>query len=439
MRTCVIDIPGLTGRLLDSLPAARTPGWFNEMAAAGRATIEPVLPAVTMTAQATMTTGASPAEHGMIANGLAAFRNPELKENLDLSNFASFRCNVSFWEQSNKLLGRPRVWSGSDLKVALICVQSSMGGAAEVVVTPKPEHTPDGKTVSLCWTSPGDLYGRLKEALGGDFPLMHYWGPMAGMKSSEWITMAGRLVWEWENPDLMWCYVPQMDYDLQRLGPEDPRCIESLLQVLGLLTPLVERVKADGGRALLLSEYGMTAVNRSCAPNVHLRKAHLLAVDGAGEVDYARSEAFAMCDHQVAHVYCVDKEALREAEKILFNLPEVEKVYRGPQRAEIGLDCERAGDLVVMAKEDAWFEYRWFEDFEKAPAYAWKVDIHSKPGYDPTEMFFDMANRRIRANEPGLVKGSHGIRPRDKADWPVLLGAAAGRTIMAADVAGLLL
>jgi hypothetical protein len=118
----------------------------------------------------------------------------------------------------------------------------------------------------------------------------------------------------------------------------------------------------------------------------------------------------------------------------------VDVVYRGEQREEIGLDTERAGDLVAFSEPDAWFEYRWFDPKDAAaPPWAWTVDIHRKPGFDPTEMFVDMERRRIRADEPQLVKGSHGRLPADEADWPLLIGCeSATSPVDATDVAGLL-
>ncbi len=423
MRTCIIDIPGLSTRLLESLSDLATPPWFDALQDTGCSVIEPVLPAVTMAVQATYTTGATPQNHGMVANGLPAFRLPAIHHDLDLSNYPDYRANISFWEQSTNLLTAPRVWKTDGRSAALLFVQSSMGGAADVVVTPKPAHLPDGRTISQCWTSPGDLYQRLEKQLG-PFPLHHYWGPLAGIRSSEWIIAASRLVWEWHPTDIHWVYVPQMDYDLQRLGPDDPRCAQSLLHLLGQLTPLVEKVNADGGRMIVLSEYGMTPVVRYGAPNMLLRKAGLLELNRAGEVDYGRSAAFAMCDHQVAHFYCRDEVAAEQVELMLGEMEAVAVHYRGADRAEVGLNTRRAGDIVAFSHEDAWFEYRWWDDWAKAPEYAWTVDIHRKPGYDPTELFADPKTRRIHADKPELVKGSHGTKPADEKDWPVMLGVA---------------
>ncbi len=437
MRTCVIDMPGLSSRLLNQLADSATPGWFLDLVGKGKSVIRPVLPAVTMPVQATYTTGVDASAHGMIANGLPAWRLPEIHGNLDLANYADYRANVSFWEQSTKLLTASRSWGAQGRSSAMLFVQSSMGGAADVVVTPKPEHMPDGKVIPSCWTNPSDLHERLLEQLG-PFPLHHYWGPMAGMKSSEWIAACARLVWEWHPVDLQWTYIPQLDYDLQRHGPDAQVCVDALAEVLGVLSPLVERISADGGRLVVLSEYGMTGVSRSAAPNVLLREAGLIELNEKREVDYEKSGAFAMCDHQVAHVYCRDEAAVGRAEEALSGIDVVAGMYRGKDRAAVGLDCDRAGELVLFSHEDGWFEYRWWEDFDEAPEFAWVVDIHRKPGYDPLEMFADMKTRRILADQSGLIKGSHGALPSNRDDWPVLIGLeGVGDEVPATDIASL--
>ena len=438
MRTCVILMPGLSGRMLDSIASRPTPVWFDELRRKGVTRIRPVLPAVTMPVQATYTTGVTPAAHGIVANGFAPFHNPELLPHLDSSSFESHRRSVSFWEQSNEFLTAPRLWNKTNRKTAMLFLQSSMGGAADVVVTPKPTHTPDGKTVSTCWSNPPDLYPTLRAKLG-EFPLLHYWGPMAGVKGSQWIVAAAQHVWESHPCDLQWTYIPQLDYDLQRWGPDDPRCAESLSAVLSLLTPFAEQVTRGGGHLLIAGEYGMTPVSRSAAPNSLFREAGMLKTTPDGSIDYPASSAFALCDHQVAHVYCRGPHAVDRVEQILRTLPEVGRIYAGKTRSQVALDSDRAGEVVAFAQPDAWFEYRWWEDWSEAPPFAWTVDIHRKPGYDPTELFFDPVKKRIRADEPNLVKGSHGAMPTDERDWPVLIPADTARgTIDATQVAALL-
>jgi hypothetical protein len=182
----------------------------------------------------------------------------------------------------------------------------------------------------------------------------------------------------------------------------------------------------------------MASVSRTAAPNHLFREAGLLSITGRGEIDYGTSRAFAMCDHQVTHIYCKDDAAIDLSREILSGMDEVADIYHGEQRADVAMNCERAGDIVAFAKSDAWFEYRWWRDFAEAPDFAWTVDIHRKPGYDPTELFFDPQRKCIRADQPQLVKGSHGAMPLVEKDWPILLGATASSdTIAAVDVASI--
>ena len=437
MPTVVLDLPGLSHRLLDRLPVDRRPPWLRDLIARGTNTLQPVTPAVTMPAQATLTTGLLPQQHGIVANGIASYRDPSLHTHLDLTNHAEDRQRVSFWEQSNDLLNAPRVWQGDDRNVAMLFFQSSIQ-SANIVVTPKPAHTADGKTVSHCWTHPTQLNTDLVEQLG-PFPLHHYWGPVANIESSKWIVACAQHVWSEHTPDLMLTYIPHLDYNLQRLGPSSDAIVEDLAAVFECITPLAERAIEDGAQLLLLSEYGMTDASQSIAPNTVLRANDLLNINDEGLIDFANTPAFAMCDHQIAHVYVKQSSDIERIAQRLIDLPEVTAHYVGPDREKIGLNTERAGDIVLLTREDAWFEYRWWDDWSQAPDFAWTVDIHRKPGYDPTELFFDPANKRIRADQPQLVKGSHGSMPRDTADWPVLIGhAAQPDPIPMTEIAGLL-
>ena len=161
-------------------------------------------------------------------------------------------------------------------------------------------------------------------------------------------------------------------------------------------------------------------------------------------MDTFASRAFAVCDHQLAHVYVRDA-ADRPAVRLLLETTEgIASVHEGPARAALGLDHLRAGDLVVLSEPDAWFAYPFWLDDREAPDYARTVDIHRKPGYDPVELFLDPALRlptlRIASRlarkalgmrylmdvislDATLVKGSHGCRPKRTEDFPVLISS----------------
>ena len=390
-----------------------------------RAVYQPVLPAVTCTAQATLTTAVPPAQHGIICNGLYTHGHAELQPHLDLTSHAEARKNVSFWEQSNALLQAPRFWKGMGKKVAMLFWQHSMGGAADIVITPKPQHTPDGKTLTACWSDPPDLYATLVQNLG-PFPLHNYWSPMAGLPSSQWIAKAAEYVWQTHTPDLQLVYIPHLDFNLQRLGPSHSAIVKDLQDVDALLTDLAAQVRADGGTLIIAGDYGMYEVTTPILPNVALRRAGLLKTtpDAAGKllVDYDASDAFVMADHQVAYLYAKpgrENDALR----VLTALPGVERAISEKQELEdSGLANPRIGSAALFAAPTAWFAHDWWLSDDEKPAWQFSVDIHNKPGFDPRELFLDPAKKCIAQN-PDLVKGSHGLTD-DPARWPVLLSDA---------------
>ncbi|HVS73317.1 MAG TPA: alkaline phosphatase family protein [Phycisphaerae bacterium] len=415
-RTCLLLIAGLDASLLQ-----RTPNLPTLSSLKHATTYKPVLPAVTSTIQATLTTGGTAAEHGIIANGLYTFRRSELLENLDLSNHADTRRQVSFWEQSNALLQRPRFWQGTAKKVAMLFWQNSIN-AADIVLTPKPTHTPDGKTLSACFSSPDSLYPALTEKFG-PFPLHNYWSPLAGLPSSQWIINAAEYVWDHHTPDLQLVYIPHLDYNLQRLGPSHPQNQKDLADIDALLAPLAHKIRAAGHTLIIAGDYGMFDVATPVLPNAALRDAGLLATtpDPAGKllVDYANSAAFTMVDHQLAHVYV---QPGREADTLaaLAKLTGIARILSTPDDlAAHGLNSLRSGEFVLLANPDAWFAHDWWLSDSEKPAWQFTVDIHHKPGFDPRELFFDPIKKTI-AQDPRLVRGSHALT-HDPSRWPVIL------------------
>ncbi|MGH7178258.1 MAG: alkaline phosphatase family protein [Tepidisphaeraceae bacterium] len=440
-RICVIDLPGLSRALLDFIPPQSTLGRF--ISSQPVAELTPSWPAVTCSVQATLTTGVAPSQHGIVANGIATFRSAEDQRLIDASNFADYRHQISFWEQSNQFLDVRRFWQDSSgasrYKTALLFFQNSMPGfagalkpAADIVVTPKPEHGPDGKTTSLLWSNPHELAGHLQSGLG-PFPLMNYWGPMAGIASSRWIVAAACEVWRHHTPQLQLVYVPHLDYDLQRFGPESPQAHQAVRDVSEALEPLLDAVSQDGARVVVLSEYAMTAVRRVIQPNRILREAGLLRTRATGDghlVDYEQSDAFAMCDHQIAHVY-LRRSSARDA---------VIDALRSQALSEVDERCRishrRAGNLQFQSDQETWLDYRWWDSPDQAPSFARLVDIHRKPGYDPLELFFDPATKSI-AQDATLVRGSHGA---SRGSDGIIIGATvqSGAAVRAVNVAGLI-
>lgn len=416
-RTLCLSIPGLSRELLKQLP--------EDSALARLALAKPVVdlipswPAVTCSVQATLTTGTEPSYHGIVANGLPTYRSVADADQTDPTNLAEYRRKVSFWEQSNTLLEAPRVWEGKGPKTALLFFQHCMPGfgsaqrpSADIVLTPKPEHGPDGKITSLLWSNPSSLALELQGKLG-PFPLMHYWGPVANLKSSAWIVQAAQAVWTTHQPDLQLTYIPHLDYDLQRFGPKSEQAVRAVKDLAGLLTPLLSQVMADGARVVVLSEYSISEVSRAIAPNRALLEAGLMSVTADG-IDYLRSDAWVMCDHQIGHVYTRPGADVAEIRSVLTSLG-LEVILPRP------ISHTRAGDTQVQAPADAWLDYRWWAEESSAPAWASTIDIHRKPGYDPLELFFSTPPK-ITTNA-ALIRGSHG-----RTDVPGVIFASGGFT-----------
>ncbi len=443
-RVCVIDVPGMSRELLAAVPPHSALGrWLAGKTLAG---LTPTFPAVTCSVQATLSTGQSPSRHGIIANGLPTFRFPQDQALVDASNFASFRRQISFWEQSNQFLECPRFWQDSSgrskWKTALLFFQNSMPGfaglprpAADIVLTPKPDHGTDGKLTSLCWSQPPELVPNLFKQFG-TFPLMNYWGPMAGIASSQWIARAGAFVWNEHQPRLQWTYLPHLDYDLQRFGPHSDQAKKAVADLAGAMEPLLSAILNSGGKVVLLSEYAMREVNSSIAPNQILARADLLQTrstpDGA-LIDFENSQAIAMVDHQIAHVYVRDPGQIN----LVRDTFDAAGISIAGQSDLTQIAHRRAGQIVLLAKPSQWFDYRWWTSGQQAPGFAGMVDIHRKPGYDPLELFWDPAAKGISQNS-SLLHGSHGLVEAGEGvfawDGPGMIGT----DVAATDVAGLL-
>ncbi|WP_276496461.1 alkaline phosphatase family protein [Pontibacter litorisediminis] len=429
-KTVVINVVGLT----QSLIGEHTP-FLAEWSAktAQQAPIHPVLPAVTCAAQATYLTGKLPEEHGIVGNGWY-FRE---------------ECEIKFWRQSNKLVQAQKVWEAAKAAdPSFTCANMgwwyNMYSTVDYSLTPRPQYLADGRKLPDCYTHPASLRDTLQKELG-TFPLFHYWGPKTSIKSSKWIADASKITDNLYDPTLTLIYLPHLDYNLQRLGPNDPRIATDLKEIDAVCADLIKFYEARNAHVIVLSEYGISEVNQPVHLNRILRGRGLVALReerGLELLDAGASEAFAVADHQVAHVYVKNKERIEEVKQLLAQVPGVEEVLAGDERDKYSLGHDRCGELVVVASKHAWFTYYYWLDDRKAPDFARIVDIHKKPGYDPVEMFADpkikfllplVAGKLIKKKlgfrtlmdiiplDATLVKGSHGRVPETQDEWPVFL------------------
>ena len=429
-RTVVVIAAGLSaGHIGAHMPAlrafARTSG--------GVRMLRPSAPAVTCTGQADLLTGQPPRHHGIVANGWMDREQGE----------------VRLWRQSNRLVRGPMVWQRArerfpGMTVANLFGWFNMFSDADFTVTPRPQYAADGRKAPDTLATPGGLRERLIAELG-PFPLFHFWGPRADIRSTDWIAHATLRVMRWHDPALTFCYLPHLDYVLQREGPSGPTLHRELRELDRVIEVLLQACRQRGARLLICSEYGIERATRAIHPNRALREAGLLATRtefGGQALDLNASAAFAMCDHQIAHVYLQRPASLHAARERLSALPGVQRVLQRDELAEIDLDHPRSGDLVLLPEPGAWFAYPWWSDAAEAPDYARTVDIHRKPGYDPCELLRDAGPLRTASKvawfmlrkslgframlrctplDATLVKGTHGRVDLAPELEPVLL------------------
>ena len=450
----LLDVVGLTPRALAHMPRLRALGASGAQVGLGT-----VLPAVTCSVQSTMLTGLTPAEHGIVGNGWY-FRD---------------QGEVHLWRQHNALVQGEKVWETARRRrpgftTANIGWWYAMGASTDITVTPRPVYHSDGRKSPDAYVRPPALHDELTGALG-EFPLFQYWGPTASLASTRWMIEATRMVLRQQRSDLVMAYLPHLDYDLQRVGPESVEADRAAAELDVALSPLLDDAQAAGATVIAVAEYGIETANRPVDLNRVLRAEGLLEVyvqQGREQLDPWTSRAFAVADHQVAHVYVADPADLGRVRDLLRGLPGVDEVLDRSAQQRYGLGHERSGELVVIAEPGAWFTYYYWLDDDRAPEFARGVDIHRKPGYDPAELFFDPADRFAKARaglglvrkklglryamnvvplDASWVRGTHGRLPSSVADSPLLLCSDAalpfwdgtGETVPAARVRDLVL
>ncbi len=436
-RTAVLNVVGLTRGLIGD----HTPRLRELLRRSHHAVIDPALPAVTCTAQSDYLTGQRPAAHGVVANG---WFNRELSE-------------VHFWKQSNHLVTAPKLWDDlaaerPDFTCAQMFWWFNMYSRATWSVTPRPMYPADGRKFFDIYSWPADLRPALKADLG-EFPFAAFWGPAAGVKSpqgepeaaSRWIANSAKWVEENHRPTLNFVYLPHLDYNLQRLGPNHRAISDDLRRIDAIVGDLLDFFGPRGVQVIALSEYGITPVETPIHLNRVFRERGWITVReelGLELLDTGNSKCFAVADHQVAHIYVNAPQLLNEMRAVLEATPGVAEVWDFADQVERGLDHPRSGDLIAVSRENAWFTYYYWHDDTKAPDFARCVDIHRKPGYDPVELFLDPAIPAVKLRialrllqkklgfrmlmdviplDATLVKGSHGCRPASREDWPILI------------------
>jgi predicted AlkP superfamily pyrophosphatase or phosphodiesterase len=449
-RLAIINVVGLT----ESLIGEHTPRIAEFRRRGSLAQIAPAFPAVTCAAQSNYLTGKTPSHHGIVGNG---WFNRELAE-------------VQFWKQSNHIVHGKKIWDGLRETIAFATRHPSpvtsancfwwfnMYSSVDYSITPRPMYPADGRKLFDIYSWPYSIREEIKQDLG-EFPFFGFWGPVAGVDSpqgkadcaSRWIAESAKWIENKFSPTLNLIYLPHLDYNLQRHGTYDasgnlnPKIHRDLREIDAIAGDLIDFFGQRGVQVVLLSEYGITNVDTPVHLNRIFRERGWLTVKdelGLEILDAGASKVFAVADHQVAHIYLNDSTLENSVREVLEKTYGVENVLGNAEKIAAGIDHPRAGDLIAVAKENAWFTYYYWLDDARAPDFARTVDIHRKPGYDPVELFLDpkiplpklkIAWRLLQKKlglrilmdviplDATLVKGSHGRRPADTQDWPVFI------------------
>ncbi|PQO41294.1 alkaline phosphatase family protein [Blastopirellula marina] len=412
----LLSIPGL--RASD---VAHMPNLTALTQAGDKATLVPSFPAVTLCVETNIMTGMLPVDHGVVANGW----------------YDREKGKVELWTMGNEAIARPQIWDilkqhDSSLTSAVWFPMLSKRCSADYVCMPAPVHNPDGSESLWCYTRPTEYYGDLLSEYG-HFPLKFFWGPLASIPSTKWISDTAVLTAKKHKPNFFYIYLPHLDYQAQKLGPDSEPAMKAVAEldvVLGELFAGMKEAYGDDVLILVASEYTIVPVDHVTYPNRVLREAGLVKINTGDEgetIDFPGSDAFAVADHQLSHIYVKDRDqaTIDKVVKLFQGQEGIAEVLAGEDREKYFLNHERSGDVVLVSTANSWQAYYYWLDDANAPKFARTVDIHRKPGYDPVELHVDMATKSIPLDAT-LVKGSHGAPALTEAQRGVLLSNQKG-------------
>ncbi len=429
-KVVVLDIVALMPELLGD----NTPNLNRLIKDSFISPLSGVFPAVTTTAQSTMITGLQPQQHGIVGNGWYEREHAE----------------VMFWKQSNRLVQGKKIWETlkekhPEFTCSKLFWWYNMYANVDASITPRPHYPADGRKIIDLYSTPTGLHQQIEDKLG-KFPFFNFWGPKADIKASQWIADAAMMEYDLNQPDLQLVYLPHLDYCLQKFGPQGDNTSIEVQAIDKIAGKLIDFYQARNVEIIVVSEYGIEAVDKPVHINKVLRKNNYITVRETLNwemLDPGASRAFAVADHQIAHVYVRDKADISKVKSLLESITGIEKVLDKADKQALYIDHQRAGDLIAIAEKGAWFTYYYWLDDDKAPDFARTIDIHRKPGYDPAEMFIDpdiklpmakIAWRLLQKKlgmrmlldiiplKPELIKGSHGRLPSTPNKGPLIIG-----------------
>ncbi|NOY75614.1 MAG: alkaline phosphatase family protein [Kiritimatiellaeota bacterium] len=382
--------------------------------------IDTVFPALTCPVQASFRTGATPENHGMIANGIfdRRLRKP------------------MFWEQSSALYAGKRIWeefrSGGGT-VGQICWQQSLGPDSDLILSPGPIHKHHGGMIQDFHSRPSSLYSDLCRKTGKKFKLHSYWGPLASSASTKWITAASiDLLNTGRAADLQLVYLPHLDYELQKSGPKGKKIPAELAVLDECVSKIVAAARKNGYEIVIFGDYAIESAETALFPNQKLLEKGSFSVrnvKGMLYPDIHSSRAFAMVDHKIAHIYVPNPDDIEKTAETFRGEPGVRNVLTKNQSDDRSvsnepprtayIDHPNSGEIILEAEQGCWFAYHWWSRKSEMPDYATHVDIHNKPGFDPCELFASLWPPMSISTDAAKIGGTHG-----STDKPVLLASS---------------
>lgn len=403
----VLDIVGLSKKQFEKIKPKNISSILQN---GSYSSFEPSFPAVTCSVQASIFSGTYPSEHGIIANG---YYDEVFKK-------------ISFWEQPADLVKSSRIWDILKKKypnftTSLLFLQNSLYANSDVIISPKPIHL-DQKMIMWCYSKPENFYEKIAESIG-KFDLKSYWGPFSSLQSSDWIIKSAKATIQDHSPDLVLIYLPHLDYASQKFGPDSTEFKKSVNELDGIIGDFFQFLNQEFPNTyeiMILSEYNFNSVNNSISPNLLLRQNGLLStrrIEDKDYIDYEFSKAFAMVDHQIAHIYI--KPGYEDEVSKIFKNNNIGTILNKNSQKTLNINHPKSGSLILCSNDDSWFNYYWWDDKKYAPDFTFNVDIHRKPGYDPLELFVDLKSKTI-SHDTSLIKGSHGLISNDSMNLPLI-------------------
>lgn len=408
----VVSIPGLGGREF-----ARMKRLQQITSSGSMATLTPSFPSLRSCVQTNMMTGKLPESHGIVGD-LWFSRETQRIEKATSDQVETYQ----LWDMLIHLPTGPTsaVWFA----------QSAADCDADWIASATPVSPPSetDKMPGKCWfyTRPRTLYQEISQVIG-DFPVEHYAGKDANVQSSAWIVESLVLTARRYRPNFVYVTLPHLQFSGVRFGPNallHTQAVEELDRLLARLVRELNEAYDAEPVYLFMGEYAINDVQKVVYPNRVLREQKLLQTttrDGCVEINYRTSPAFAVTNHQVAHLYTQSQtpEAIDRAATLFRNIEGVSQVLVGEELASCQISHARCGDLVLVAETDAWFSHEYRTEEEQTAELALPESPQQKPGSDPLEYFVDAATGRT-PTDASVVHGSFGAPVLDASTRTIL-------------------